>query len=137
MKSIVKFFDKLEDKIRQHLSHKLLVYAFLSGTVVVLFWKGIWDTADFLQAQGGFWAAVFYGPNLIVWTTVVLSLTGVFVSFFVGDRVILSGLKHEKSIEEKTEAELKAEDVEIKNTIFKIHTISKDIEEIKHALHIK
>ena len=49
-KNIVKFFDKLEDKTRAMLSRMPILYAFVGGIGVVLFWRGVWHTTDFLTA---------------------------------------------------------------------------------------
>ena len=45
-RKIVRFFDKLEDKIRGRLSHHPIFYALVGGIGVVLFWRGVWHTAD-------------------------------------------------------------------------------------------
>lgn len=50
-KKIFLFFDKLEDSIRKWLSHHPLLYAFIGGTGVVLFWRGIWHTMDFIMSH--------------------------------------------------------------------------------------
>jgi hypothetical protein len=133
-KKIFKFFDKLEDKIRSKLSHYTIFYALISGITITLFWRGTWETADILAKQGGVWTIIFYGPFTVVWTTLILLATGLFVSFFVGDRIILSGVKKEKKIEEKTEDEIDKEEDEIRSVREKIHQMSKDIEEIKNAV---
>jgi len=134
IKKITYFFDKLEDKVRAKLSHRSIFYAFLGGTFTIIFWRGIWHTADILQAKGGIWAYIFYEPNTVVWALVLLLLTGLFVSIMIGDRIILSGLKHEKKVEEKTEEEVEHEETEIKLLRNQMTQISKDIEEIKDLL---
>ena len=134
IKQIIHFFDKLEDKVRVRLSHRSIFYAFLGGTFTVIFWRGVWHTVDILEAKGGILGYIFYEPNTIVWTLALLLLTGLFVSIMIGDRIILSGLKHEKKIEEKTEEEIKQEELEIKNIRSQVSQISKDIEEIKTLL---
>ena len=134
MKKIIHFFDKLEDKVRTRLSHRSIFYAFLGGTFTIIFWRGVWHTADILEAKGGIWAYVFYEPNTIVWTLALLLLTGLFVSIMIGDRIILSGLKHEKKVEEKTEEEVKQEEKDIKSLRNQMVQISKDVEEIKTLL---
>jgi len=136
-KSLVRYFDRLEDRVRMKLSHRSIIYAFIGGVGVVLFWRGIWHTADILMAKGGIWFYIFYEPNTIIWTTVMLLLTGLFVSFFIGDRIILSGLKHEKSLEEKTEEEVQKEEFEIKDMMRKVSEIHRDIEVIKNAISKK
>ncbi|MFA5652280.1 MAG: hypothetical protein WC933_02860 [Candidatus Paceibacterota bacterium] len=133
-KKIFHFFDKLEDKIRARLSHYTIIYAIISGLAIVLFWRGVWETGDILAEQGGILSVIFYGPYSIVWTVIILLSTGLFVSFFVGDRIILSGIKNEKRIDQKNEEDIKKEEEEIKTMRTKITQISKDIEEIKNAV---
>lgn len=146
MKKIFKFFDKLEDKVRVRLSHRSIFYALIGGSLVVLFWRGIWHTADILMKTGAqmyiyegnkfgkFLYYFFYEPNTIIWTVLLLLLTGLFVSTMIGDRIILSGLKHEKKIDEKTEGEIRQEEEQIILLNKKVSQISKDIEEIKTLL---
>lgn len=122
MYKIIKFFDKLEDKIRGKLSHWPIIYAFIGGIGIVLFWRGVWLTADLLPFMTG--------PFSILISIIILLFTGLFVSFFIGHYIILSGLRQEKRIEEKEEAEIEIELdlqqaqmkvlVEIKNKIEKI-----------------
>ena len=113
MKQIFKLFDKLEDLTRDLLSHHPLPYAFLGGTLVVLYWRGIWHTADLLEASGGYWADFFYGPTQIIVIAIFLMLTGLAVSVFIGDSIIISGIKHEKKVFEKAEFEIQTEEKEI------------------------
>ncbi len=137
MKSIIRYFDRLEDKVRGRLSHRSILYALIGGVGVVLFWRGIWHTADILMEKGGIWYYIFYEPNTIVWTTAILLLTGLFVSFFIGDRILLSGIRHEKKIEEETEEELQKEEFEIREMQRKISEIHKDLQEIKNSVSKK
>jgi hypothetical protein len=89
------------------------LYTFIGGFGIVLFWRGVWHTGDMLEAQGGALGYIFSGPGSIILSVVVLLMTGLFVSFFVGDVIILSGLKHEKKMAEKNEVELAKEEVSI------------------------
>jgi hypothetical protein len=131
MKKIIHFFDKLEDRIRGRLSLYPIIYAFIGGVGVVLFWRGVWHTADILMQQGGVWAVIFYEPITVIWTTVMMLLTGLFVSFFIGERIVISGLKHEKKVFEKTEAEVAEEEGEIAGAILHIKIIEKELAELK------
>ncbi len=137
MKPIIKYFDRLEDKIRDKLSHRSIFYALIGGVTFVLFWRGVWHTADILQQRGGVWGYIFYEPNTIVWTTIIMLITGLFVSLFIGDRIILSGLKHEKKVDEKTEEEIIQEESEIKQLVKSLSSVQKDIEEIKNLSRSK
>ena len=117
---IVKFFDKLEDRVRGHLSHYPILYAFLGGIGVVLFWRGVWHTAD------DFGLASI--TSLIV-GTILLLLTGVFVSAFIGNRLIISGLSGEKKLEEK-----EAEEIETEEYI--LHTLKTEVKKIREDLEV-
>jgi len=64
-------------------------------------------------------------------SALVLMLTGLFVSFFIGDRIILSGLKHEKKIEEKTEEEVRAEGVLLVDIHKKLERLERSIAELQ------
>jgi len=96
-----KFFDKLENKVRSRLSRQPILYALLSGIGIVLFFRGVWMIADTFDFLTGF-------VTLIV-SSAILLVTGVFVYHFVGDQIIISGLKRGKKLAEKTEAEVMAE----------------------------
>jgi hypothetical protein len=137
IEAITRYFDRLEDRVRERLSHRSIFYAIIGGIATVLFWRGIWHTADILEAKGGVWGIIFYGPVTVIWASIILLMTGLFVSNFIGERVILSGLKKEKKITDKTETEVKTEGSELTSVIAKIHQMSKDIEEIKHGLSQK
>src|SRR3989338_2815467 len=131
MLKIYKFFDKLEDKVRGQLSLVPIIYGIIGGTAIVMFWRGVWHLADSFEQSGGIWALVFGAPVSVVLSAIVLLLTGLFVSFFIGDRIILSGLTHEKKIEEKTESEVRAEGALLVDIYKKIERIEKQIEEIR------
>ena len=113
------FFDKLEDRIRLALSHRPILYAFVGGVGVVLFWRGVWHTADLFP--------ILTGPVSILISILILLATGLFVSFFVWDDIIIAGLKEEKKISDKTEEEIKKEGLAIRN-------IGKDVDGIKETL---
>ncbi len=121
IKKIVRFFDKLEDRIRGRLSHYPIVYAFFGGIGVVLFWRGVWHTAD------DFGMASL--SSLIIGTALLL-LTGVFVSAFIGNRLIISGLSGEKKLEEKEQSEIESEENQIKNLQNAVSRLEKKLDHI-------
>ena len=133
-KAIDNYFDKLEDKVRMRLSHRSILYAFIGGMMTVLFWRGVWHTGDILMRKGGFLGWFFYEPVTILWTSIILLMTGLFISVFIGERIIISGLKNEKKTTDKTEVEIDKEEDEIKSMRAKIIQMSKDIEEIKNVV---
>lgn len=131
---IVRFFDRLEDRVRSRLSHRSIVYALVGGICTVLFWRGIWHSGDILMEKGGFLGWAFYEPITVIWTSIVLLMTGLFVSNFIGERIVISGLKKEKKATDLTEEEVKEEGSEIKRLEKKIDLLAKDIEEIKNVV---
>jgi hypothetical protein len=127
MKKIIRFFDKLEDRIRGRLSLNPIIYAIIGGVCMVTFWRGIWHTADILMAKGGFWGFIFYEPITVIWTTIIMLLIGVFASFFIGESIVLSGLKHDKKVFEKTADEVADEEGEIVDVTQHIEFIEKEL----------
>lgn len=124
IRKIIKFFDKLEDHIRARLSRNPILYALIGGVGIVLFWKGTWETAEMYP-----W---LYGPASVVVGVVIMLMTGLLVSFFIGDSIIISGFKREKKIAEKTEQEiLKAEKTATEQILTKIDHLEQDIHELK------
>ena len=136
-KSILNFFDKFEDKIRGHLSHYPILYTIIGGVAIVLFWRGVWHTADMLQARGGLLGFIFYEPVNMLIVAVVLLATGLFVSYFIGDTVLMSGLKHQKKITDKTEKEIEEEEVQLASIKATVKEIKKEVDEIKEAIEKK
>ncbi len=119
MARLVKYFDKLEDKVRRALSRRPIVYTLIGGIGIVLFWRGVWMTADLFPFLSG--------PVSIALSVAILMITGLFVSFFIGDEIIIEGLKQEKKITEKTESEIKTEETTLRQ-------IKKDLDAIKVKL---
>lgn len=129
---MVRFFDKLEDYVRTRLSRRPILYAFVGGVGVVLFWRGVWMMADEMGLSS---------LGSVVVSLLILLLTGLFVSFFVGDSIIISGLKRDKKLIEKTEAEVDAEldafkhmKEELDQELVTLSDIKREIKELKEAV---
>jgi hypothetical protein len=135
--NILFFFDKLEDKIRGHLSRYPILYTIIGAVAIVLFWRGVWHTADILQARGGWLGWIFYEPTNLIVVSIVLLATGLFVSYFIGDTILMSGLKGEKKLAERTEKEIKEEEGEIVGLRTTIREIKKEVDEIKEIVEHK
>ena len=89
-------FDVLEDHVRAGLSRHAIIYTFVGGTGIVLFWRGVWHVADFLEKKGGIYAILFSSGGSIILGMCILLSTGLFVSMFIGDSIIISGINKEK-----------------------------------------
>lgn len=127
---IIRFFDKLEDRIRETLSRFPVIYSIIGGVAIVVFWRGIWvifDNIDIFNGMSG-------GIITVIMSTVVMLGTGLFVSFFVGDRIILSGLKHEKKLEEKAIEEIEKEFDIISHLRIRLDNIEKTLIEIREKI---
>ncbi len=117
-KKIYSFFDKVENKVRNILSHHPIFYALLGSIATVSIWRGIWEMSDRINLD----------PAISLFGGILLSIiTGLFVSFFIGENIIISGMKKEKRLDEKTEEEIKKEATVLDD-------IKKDIEYIKSKL---
>lgn len=125
------FFDKLEDKTRGALSRVPIAYGIIGGVAIVMFWRGVWHSADMLEQSESVFSVIFTAPVSTILSAIVLLLTGLFVSFFIGDRIILSGLTHEKKIEEKTESEVRAEGAILHELFKKVEKIERDLALLK------
>lgn len=143
-KKIYQLGDRLEDKMRGRLSHYPITYAFVGGAGVIIFWRGIWHSVDFLMGYIKFpgkadWTALPWWDGLfsIALGMVLLLLVGLFVSSFIGNEIIISGLKGEKKAVERAEAEIEEGimmDIEIQD---EIKDISKRLARIQKILENK
>lgn len=125
MNQIFSLFDKLEDKIRGKLSHYPVLYALIAGTAIVIFWRGIWGLADEINLSNTW--------SLVVSIVIMLS-SGLFVSFFIGDNIILAGIRREKKLIEKTEDEVLLEVSSLTDLQKEIKAIHKELRDIKKKL---
>src|SRR3989344_1598576 len=118
----VHFFDKLEDHIRARFSRRPNLYGLIGGVAIVLFWRGVWMLDDEVGLSS---------ISSIVISVAIMLATGLFVSFFVGDRIVLSGLRREKKLIEKTEEEIKTEESEILQVKTELKKIEQKLGEIE------
>ncbi len=76
------------------------------------------------------------GPLSLIVGGVMLLMTGVFVSGFIGNRLIISGLSGEKKLAEKTKEEIFTEEDQIQSLQKSINKVEEEIikieSEIKH-----
>ena len=117
---ITKIYNHFEINLRHRLSHRPILYAFIGSIGVVLIWRGVWMIADDFNMSG--WVSLFLG-------VVISIVVGLFVSFFVGDKIIIAGIKNEKRIDEKTEDEIKKEEITLGEIKRDLRDIRDDINE--------
>lgn len=137
--------DRLEDKVRGKLSHYPIVYAFIGGTGIIIFWRGVWHTVDYLMEL---FFSVEYGETITSWSNlpwwdgplsiligaILLLTVGLFVTSFIGNEIIISGLRREKRTAEKTEKEIEEEFKEDDATNLEIHDMNDRLKRIEKLL---
>ena len=130
-KRVLNFFDKFEDVVRAHLSNYPILYTSIGGVAIVLFWRGVWHTADMLKERGGWLGWLFYEPVNLIIVVLILLATGLFVSYFIGDTILISGIKQEKKTTDKTEKEIRKEEEELVKLRTKITDMKEEVDEIR------
>ena len=131
---IYHFFDRLEDHLRAVLSTHKFIYTFIGGTGLVLFWRGIWHTADMLEKTTEFGSILFSPIGCIILSVSMLLATGLFVSMFIGDSIIMSGIKKDKKTIDKTIDEVEAEKGDIRKTLALIIDVKKELEILENKM---
>ncbi len=127
--AVVNYFDRLEDKVRMRISRYPIFFALVGGFAIVEFWRGIWQMTDFLLLEymnlpmEGFWSNLI---SIIVGTGLLL-ITGLYVSLFISDSVIISGIKKDRKEFEKAFEEMKQEESEIISQVREIKTTGENI----------
>ena len=128
LKNIVKFFDKLEDKVRGKLSRYPILYGFIVGIGLVLFWRGVWHIADDINL--GSLISIIIGA-------ITLLITGIFVSEFLGKKLIISGIVGEQKIEKKEEKEIETEETQIRNLQSTLRRVEEKLDHIDKEMEEK
>jgi len=141
------FTDKLAERIKIYLSHHPAFYALVVGIGVVLFWRGVWHSIDLIHmyfdvfqnnltidAISSPW---WDGPLSFLVGIIMLYFTGAFTSSFIGNELILSGLRKEKKLSEKTESEVRTEEQVIVDIKQELEVIADKIGELEKEVHNK
>jgi hypothetical protein len=124
----MELFNKIERKIRGKLSHHPILYALIGGIGIIIFWRGVWHLADDINVSSV--ASIIIGA-------IILLVTGVFVSAFIGNRLIISGLIGEKKLTEKAEEEIETEETKLKNLQTTLNKLEKKLDHIDADLEKK
>jgi len=123
-KRIFKLFDRLEDKNRMKLSHHPIFYAFLTGAGVIIFWRGIWHTADRIPILQDSVVSIVFGAILLL-------AMGTFITSFIGNEIIISGIKKEKTVVEKI---VEAEEEDLAHEFADDTRIMRELKEVKTSV---
>lgn len=144
MKNVI---SKTEEKIKIFLSHRPGLYALIVGIGIVLFWRGVWHSADLIHTYlNVFQNNLTIDSSISPWWDGLLSLitgiivlhfTGAFTSSFIGNELILSGLRREKKLTEKTESEVRGEEKFISDIKEELGTMTEKIQELEKEIHKK
>ncbi len=129
-------------KIKTWLSHHPLLYAFFGGIGVVLFWRGVWHTTDFLMQTAtivqmdkstdlnmGLW---WDGPLSLLIGSLLLLCMSAFVSSLIGNEIIISGLRAERSQLKKEDKTLHSEAQEIHEVRNILAHLSKKVDHLEN-----
>ena len=137
--------DRVERKMIIYLSHRPKLYALVVGVGIVLLWRGAWHTADDLHryyylgpsaAVGDFLTSPWWdGPLSLLVGIIILYFTGSFISSFIGNELILSGLRGEKRLTEKTESSVENEIRAVSDIRDAIVGIEQKITELEKKVH--
>jgi hypothetical protein len=66
--------------------------------------------------------------------SIILLLSGIFVSDFVGNRIIMTGLKGEKKLAERTEEVFETEEMQIADIQDTMRKVEEDINDIRKEI---
>ena len=138
-------FKKTKRSIQSYLSHYPFFYALIVGIGVVLFWRGVWHSADEIHTTINYFSSGMSmslihtpwwdGPLSFLVGIIILYFTGAFTSSFIGNELILSGLRGERKLSERTESNLKSEVNTISDIKDELVLISKKLEILEGKAH--
>ncbi|MFA6177695.1 MAG: hypothetical protein WC694_02250 [Candidatus Paceibacterota bacterium] len=127
MKRFLDFCENTENKIRVFLSRYPIIYALIGSLGVVLFWRGIWHTADDISMSSS--------VSLLAGILILLA-TGLLVYEFIGNRLIISGLIGEEKITKKEEGEIKKEEKEIETEEAQLRNLQSTLSRLEKKLDL-
>ena len=132
---------KLLARIHIFLSHHVYLYALITGVGIVLFWRGVWHSVDVfhvllnqyhmsgsLDLGGQLW---WDGPLSFVVGCILLYFARAFVSSFIGNELILSGLRTEKKLTQEADSERKTEMTTVSAIKEELSTITEALEDLE------
>jgi len=125
MKNLTNIFLKIEDKSRNYFEKFPFFHAFFAGIGVVLFWRGVWETADLFGIK----------PNVSICLGIlILIIIGLFLQTFVGNTIIIKKVESEKKMEKKTETDIKKVQQEVGVEEISLELLAKKLESIESKI---
>jgi len=88
---------KIENQARNFFENFPFAHAFLAGVGVVLFWRGVWETAD-RWGLNSEWSVII--------GILILGGIGLFLQTFVGNTIIIKNVEKEQKIEKEIKSEM-------------------------------
>lgn len=144
MKNII---TRYRERITIYLSHRPKLYALIVGIGIVLFWRGTWHSIDFIHTYFNFYQnnptigapfSVWWdGPLSLAVGVIILYFSGAFISSFIGNELILAGLRGEKRISQKVESEVKTEIESVSEIKDGLKNVNEKIRELEEKLRNK
>lgn len=114
-----------EEKARKYFEQTPFIHSFLAGIGVVLFWRGVWEVADFYSLSP--FISILIG-------ILILGGIGLFVQTFIGNTIIIKNVKSDINLEKKTEKEIIKEEITLSHIAEKINILNSKIENIENKL---
>jgi len=88
---------KIENQARNFFENFPFIHAFLAGIGVVLFWRGVWETADSMKLNS---------ELSIIIGVLILGGIGLFLQTFVGNTIIIKNVEKEQKMEQSIKSEI-------------------------------
>ena len=144
-KGLRRYLDRLETRVRGFLSHYPIAYGLIVGIGIVLFWRGVWHSVDSLhifythvltkQSTTDLAAMPWWdGPLSFIIGGAILLFGGAFVSSFIGNEIIISGLRGEKRLTQQTESEMRHEVGAIADIKAEVKALSEHLRHLEDKL---
>lgn len=124
LRNLFDIIEKFELRIRRLLKKYPLAYTVLGAIFLILFWKGVEDTASMYP--------VLSGPLLIIVTVPILILLGLFLPFFIADRSALTKIEEEEKIVAREE---RIEERILEKISDKLNEVDQEVHEIQAKIN--
>jgi hypothetical protein len=132
---------KVLNRFHIFLSHHSYLYAAIAGIGIVLFWRGVWHSVDTVHLYITHYSSTgsvslighpwWDGPLSFIVGCSILYVTRAFVSSFIGNELILSGLRTEKRMAKETEDEVRTEVTAIADIKEELGSIASKLEDLE------